>query len=111
MANRAGGRESRRDVIRVVGSRVLGLMAAIAVGGNRSVVVLEMTIRARHRGMRPRQREDGVVVIERRRAPGGGAMAHVALLREVYRRVVRIVRCRIVSQVARYAGGVGEVVI
>ena len=92
-----GIRESRRDVVRVGGSRVIGFVAAVAIGRNRSVVILDMTAGTRHRRMRPSQRESGVVVIERRRAPGRGAMAHVALLWESNGGVVRVIGAGIVG--------------
>ena len=80
MTSRARGREPGRYVIRIVRSLVVSLVAAVAVGRDRGVVVVDVATRTRHGGVRPGQRETGVVVIEARRTPGRRAMAYFALL-------------------------------
>lgn len=49
VASRASSRETRRCVVRVVGAVVVGLMARVAVRGNRGVVVVNVALRTRPR--------------------------------------------------------------
>lgn len=104
-------RETSRHVIRIVRRLVVRLVAAETVGGNRGVVVVHMTTGACNRCVRAGQGETGVVVIETRRAPGCGAMAHIALLRKARRNMVRVVRVVEIIQVAADAGCVRKVVV
>ena len=81
----AGGarrRKACRNVVRIRRPSVVGLVAAVAIRGETRVVVLHVATRARNRGVRARQRERRVVVIERRRTPRGRVVTHVALPRE-----------------------------
>ena len=82
VAGLAGGRETRRRVIRVGGGLVIRLVTGEAVGRNRCVVVVHVTTGAGHSGVLAGQRERGVVMVERGRNPGGRVMADVALLRK-----------------------------
>ena len=88
----ASGREPRGHVIRIVRALVIHLMTAEAVGGHRGVVVVHMTASTRDGRVLPSQGEARVVVVEAGRTPGRRTVAHVALLREPGRNVVRIVR-------------------
>ncbi len=82
MAGLAGCRETGGRMVRIGRGLVIRLVAGIAVGRNRCVVIVHVAIGASHGGVGPGEREGGVVVIERRRLPGGGVMAELALLRE-----------------------------
>ena len=110
VAHRAGGRKTRGDVIGIGRCRVFILVAAITIGRNAGVVVIHVAVRARYRGMRARQGKTGVVVIEGRRSPGGRVVAHIALLREPRRRVIRAAGLLILRQVARDTSRVGQIV-
>ena len=111
VAGCARGRESCRHVVRAVRALVVHLVTTEAVGGHRGVVVVHVTASARHGRVLPCQGETCVVVVEARRAPGRRTMAHVALLRESGRDVVRIVRALEVSQMAADAARVCDVVV
>ena len=50
-------------------------MAAHAIGGVQRVIIVDMALRARSRGVRPREREACSAVIERCRIPAEGGMA------------------------------------
>lgn len=111
VASCASSRESRGHVIWIVRSRVIALVTAIAVGWNGCVVVVHVTARACNARVRAGQREASVVVIERRRRPSCSVVANVALLRESYGCVIRIVRVLEIRQMTRHAGGIGQLVI
>ena len=69
---------------RIRRSVVVGLMTSDAHGWQRRVVIVDVTVRTEpwRRRMHAGQRERRVVVIEARRNPRDGVMAHIALLRE-----------------------------
>ena len=90
---------------------VVVLVAAETVGRNGRVIVVHMATGTCNRCVGAGQRETGVVVIEARRAPGCGAVAHIALLRETRGHMVRVVRALEVIQVAPDAGCVRKVVV
>jgi hypothetical protein len=69
VAGLAGGRESGRYVVRIVRALILGFVARIAIGWNRSVVVVHVATGAWNFRVRTHQRERCVVVIERGRLP------------------------------------------
>lgn len=64
MAERTGRGETRCDVVGIVRSLVIRLVAAITIGLQGRVIVVHVATRARHRGVSSRQREGSVVVIE-----------------------------------------------
>lgn len=111
MAGGARRREPRRHVIRIGCSGVVRLVASVAIRRQGRVIVVHVATRACHRGMRARQRERRVVVVKRRRRPGCGAVAHVALLRQTCRHVVRIGRPLEVLHVATHARRAGQAVV
>jgi len=110
VAQRTRVREPGGDVIRIVRSLILGSVAAIAIGRNCRVVVIDVALRACHRGVRSRQREARVVVVERCRCPSRSAVAHVALLRKIACDVRWIVRLLIIGEVAGNTRSVRQVV-
>lgn len=75
VAGLAGSRESRCDVIGVGRVLIDRLVARIAVRGHGCVIVVHVAVGAGHCGMRARQRERRVVVIERGGNPRGGVVA------------------------------------
>jgi len=111
VANGTSGGEPSGHMIRVVRSRVIGFVTAVAVGWNGCVVVVHVAVCAWNRGMRAGQREARVVVIEGRRHPRCGVVANIALLRKSYGDVARIVRVLEIRQVARHAGCIGQFVV
>lgn len=100
MTGLAGGWESSRNVVRVVGRLVLSLVTRIAIAGNCGVVVVHVAACARDFRVRAHQGESCVVVVKRGRLPGGRAVAHIALLRKPARDVIGIGGGLIVRQVA-----------
>jgi len=82
VASLARGREPRGDVVRVVRSLIIRLMAAIAGRRQRRVVVVHMALRARNRHVEARQRECCQIVIKRCLQPRRGVVAHLAGVRE-----------------------------
>lgn len=111
VADSARRRKPRRDVIRIVSTLVVGFVATVAISGQRGVVVVYVTVRARHSRMRPRQWERRVVVIEGGRHPCCCAMANVALLREAQGDMVGIVRALKILHVAADTSRIGDAVI
>jgi len=107
----ARGRKSGRHVIRTVGRLIVGLVTAEAIRRHGGVVIVDVAARARHRGMRPGQRETGVVVIETRWTPRGGVVAHVTLLRESGRNVIRVICALKILQVTADTTGCAYVVV
>lgn len=90
VAGLTGGREPGRRVIRICRGLIVGLMAREAVGRNRGVVIVDVATGTGDRRMFPGQGKCGVAVVERRRDPGRGVVAHFALLREPRLNVVRV---------------------
>ena len=111
MAGRAGGRETGRDVIGIIGLLIFRLVAPVTVGGQSCVVVVHMAICALDAYVLSRQRECRIVVIECRGRPACGAVAHIALLRETNRNMVRVVGLLEVGQMATDACRIGDVVV
>lgn len=64
MAGLASGRKGRGNMVRVGGTRVLRLVARIAIRRCGREVSVDVTTGAGHRGVRSRQRKDGLAVIE-----------------------------------------------
>lgn len=107
----ASRRETRRHVIRIGRAAIVHLVASVTIRGQGRVVVVHVTTGACDRGVRPGQRERSVVMVERRRHPGRGAVAHVTLLRESDRYVVRVGCTLEICQVTRYARCIGQAII
>ena len=105
VARGAGGGEARRDVIRIIGSGVIGLVTSVAVCGQRCVVVVGMACSALHRDMRTGKWEYSVVVIERRRTPAVCRVARRAVRRKSRRDVIGAGGAVEVGLMARVAGG------
>ena len=57
VTGRATGREAGRHVVGIRGSLIVGSMATVTVRRQRRVVIVHMTIRAGHGGVRARERE------------------------------------------------------
>lgn len=104
VAQRAGSGEGRRDMVGIGRALVIPLVAGIAGSRRSRKLAVDMAAGARHGGMRSRQGEAGGVVIEAGRNPGGGAMAHLALLGKAGSRVVGIVGVLEILQMAGNAG-------
>ena len=113
VAVRAGGRKSGRRVVRVVGGRVFGLMARVAVRRRARKDVVHMAACAGRVDVRAGERELGGAVIECGRRPGCSGVAHLAGLGKSRGRMGRIVGSVEVGQVARDAsrGQGGELTI
>lgn len=80
-------------------------VAAVAIGRQSRVVVIDMATRARDRGgVKSGQWKSSRVVIKRRSGPGRRVVAEFARLRESDLHVVGCCSALIVRQVARYAG-------
>jgi len=82
VASGTGCRKSCGRVVGIIGSRVIRLVARIAIRGQAGVVVVHVALSAGNLKVESGQRERRVVVIEARRNPRGGVMAHITLLRE-----------------------------
>lgn len=104
-------RKARRQMIRVGGTGIVRFVTAVTIRRQRRVVVVHVTAGAHDRGVRPGQWERRIVVVEGCRAPRCRAVAHVALLRESERLVIRIGRSQEVIQVTSDASCVGKTVI
>ena len=107
----AGCGEAGGYVVRIVRGRVVSLMTGIAVCRQTGVVVVHVALCARHLEMEPGQREGCRVVIESRRNPCRGVMAHVALLRETGCHVVWTLGGLEILQVTGYAESAGQLVV
>jgi hypothetical protein len=110
VASGASGGEAGSRVIRIVRSREVRPMAAIAGGWQGCEVVIDMALQTWDSGMRAGQRE--VRVIEGRSHPSAGGVAHGAVRGEAGSHVVRIPGPVEVGLVACVAGcGCGIVMI
>ena len=107
----AGCREARGHVVRISSSIVGGLMAGIAVGRQRGVVVVDVAACARNHHMGTRQGKRRVVVIEACRNPRRCAVAYLALLREPGTDVIRVRRTLEILEMAAHTGRASQVVV
>ena len=107
----ASGRKPGRDVIGVVRSLVIGLVAAIAGGGQRQVIIVYVTLRARHRCVEAGQRECRQVVIERCLQPRSRVVADLASVREANRGVRGIIGRVVVRHMTCRTRRIREVVV
>jgi len=103
MAGVARGGEGYGDVIRIRSASEICLVAAVAIGRQRGVVVIRMALRACKRGMRSGQRKHGSMV-EGRRGPVSRRVAQCAIGGEACRHVSWIRRPGKVRLVAAVAG-------
>ena len=116
VASRAGGRENgwRRCMNWIRGGVVVGLVAAVACGRKRGVVVIYVTCGAGDGRMESRQRKHRRAVIKLAVGPQRGVVAELAGRGEAYLDVVNRGGCRVVIvQVAGNACCVraGQVVV
>jgi len=103
MACITGSRKSRGDVIGIRGPIEIRLVAAVAGGRQRRVVVVGVALRARNSRMRSRQRERGRV-IESGRGPAAGRVAQGTIRGEAGRNMIWICGPGKIRLVARVAG-------
>lgn len=101
VAQSASGGEGSRHVVRVGGALVIRLVTGVAVGGRGRVVSVDMATGARHAHVRSGEGEAGGAVVKTGRDPGGGVVAHLALLRKAGSDVVRIGCAVEILEVAR----------
>jgi len=109
-----GGEELRlRRVTRIGRVVVISLVAADASNRQRGVVVVHVAVGAdtRRHGVRSRQRERRIVVVEGGIGPDCSVVAQIALLRESRRDVVRIRRALKIFEVASHARGAVQRVV
>ena len=106
-------REVGRLMRRVVGSVVVGLVAAPAGAARQAVVVVHVTLGAQYAGMCAGQREPGSRVVERGAGPveGRGSVAQGAVLRESGGLVRRVGGPIEVGEMAVDAGCAGQGVV
>jgi hypothetical protein len=105
MAGVARCRESRSSVGGIRGSIPICLVAAIAGGRQRCVVIVRVAGRACNGCMESRQRERRGVVVKRGWAPGGRCVANRAIRRESRSNVIRIRGSSEVRLMTCIAGG------
>ena len=103
--------KARRDVIGIVRTLVFHSVTRIAVGRKQSVVIVHVAACAHDLHVCSHQWKGRVVMVERCRLPGCGAVADVALQGESPGHVIWIRRALVVLPVTADAGGVGQVVV
>ena len=103
VAQRAIGREAGCDVCRIGGPGKVLLVAAVAGGRQRRVIVVDVALRAGDLDVRAGQRKRRIVVVETRPAPVGGAVAGGAGGREACSGVGWSVRPGVIRFVAAVA--------
>src|SRR6185369_11167826 len=86
-------------------------MAGRTRAAAQGVISVYVTLSTRQGDVRPGQRESGSRVVESGASPGRGAVATLTSLGQRSLHVVGIGGALVVLQVARDAGGVGQVVI
>lgn len=102
VARVTGRWESHGNVTRIRGPGEIRLMAAVAVGRQRRVVVIRVALRTSQCGMRSQQREYRRM-IESRRSPVSGRVTQGAIGREAARHVRRIRSSRKIRLMAAIA--------
>jgi len=105
VAGVAGGRESRRHVVRVGCGGIHLAVAGITIGRRPRIHPRDVTTHAGNAGMPPAEREPGRTVVERRGRPCRRRMAQGAILGEGGGPVVGIHRGVVPAQVAIGARG------
>lgn len=111
VARLARSREASSRMIRVRRVLVISLVAAVARGRQRRVVIVHVATRAGSVYVGAGQRECSVVVVESRRSPRGGVVAGIARLRKPDLRMVRVGSVVVIGHVARGTCRAGQVVI
>lgn len=111
MACLTSGREPRRNVVWVVRSLVIRLMAAVTSRWQRRVVVVHVTLRTGDVHVKARQRKRCQVMIKRRLQPRRGVVTHLASVRETRRGMWRVVGRVVIRHMTSRAGRIGQVVI
>ena len=111
MTGSACGWEACRNVVWTARSLVLRFVTAVAIRGDRCVVVIYVAVRAGNRSMGPGQRETRIVVVEGRGSPGRRVVAHLTLLREACGHMIRIVGGLELIQVTAHACSTRDVVV
>ena len=108
VAGCTGAREMGGDMVRIVRILVVRLVAAIAVGGQVFVIVVDVAVGAgaRRYGMRACEREAGLAVVKVGVGPFDRVMADLAGLRKASLHVIRVIGVVEVGQVASDTGGV-----
>lgn len=108
VAGCTGGREMGGNVVRIVRILVVRLVAAITVGGQVFVIIVDVAVGAgaRRYGMRACEREDGLVVVKVGVGPFDRVMADLAGLWKASLHVIRVIGVVEIGQVASDAGGV-----
>ena len=112
----AGCREELRlrRVSRIARGHVICFVAAVAVGGQRRVVIVDVAVRtlSRRRSMHAGQRECCLIVVELAVSPKGGVVAQLASRWETYCNVIDgTLGVVVVRLVAADACRVGQLVI
>ena len=113
VAGCTGGREMGGDVVRIVRILVVRLVAAIAVGGQSCVIVVDVAVGAgaRRYSVGACEREAGLVVVKVGVGPFDRVMADLAGLRKASLHVIRVIGVIEIGQVTSDAGGVVQPVI
>jgi len=106
VAGLTSGRESGSDVIRIVRSLIVGLVAAVTSCRQRRVIVVHMALSTGDVDVETGQGERRQVVIERRLQPRGRVVADLAGVRETNGRVRWILGCVVFRHVASRTGRV-----
>ena len=113
VAGLAGGREARRDVVRICRPRIIHPVAGVAVGGRPGENVVDVATVAGHRDMRAGQGEWRIVMVEGRSRPACRVVADGAVRGESRRHVAGVIGVVEIRLVATEAGriGAGQVVV
>jgi hypothetical protein len=100
-------------VIRVISVLEILQMARDAGSLGQVVVVVDVAVgtRAGRHGVGAGERESGLGMVELRRLPGAGRVAHFASLREAALHVIRVISVPEILQMARDARSLGQVVV
>jgi len=105
MAGSAGGRPSRRHMVRIRGPGEIRLMAGVTSRRRAGKNIVDVALDAINRGVRAGQREGRAVVIERGPGPCSGRMAGIARGGKPRRGVSRIGGAVPIGLMAAIAGG------
>lgn len=111
VAGLARGRESSGNVIGIVGSLIVRLMAPVTSCRQGRVVVVHMALGTGNVDVETSQRERRQVVIKRRLQPRSRVVAHLARVRKTDRHVRWIFRRIVFRHVASRTGRVIQVVV
>ena len=104
MASLASGRESRGHMVRIRGALIIALMTRVTIRGGGGIVAPDMTTGAWSIYVRPGKREPSGAMVKSGGGPGARIVADLALLGNAGRRMVRVRRAVVLSQVAGDTG-------